>query len=63
MADLTGVAPPGDVLPPTAQNVLNFMQFLVKFGKMLALNPWRVGTPSKGNPGSAPDWSIHNCDL
>ena len=42
------------VLPPTAQNVLNFMQFSEKLAK-----PY-VGVPSNGNPGSAPDIDLSN---
>ena len=43
--------------PPTAQNVLNFMQFFHKFmqNHMLA-PPGGLAPPPTGNPGSAPDY-------
>ena len=41
-------------LPPTAQNVLNFMQFSENLAKP------HVGVPSNGNPGSAPDIDLSN---
>ena len=41
--------------PPTAQNFLNFMQFFVKFGKIICWRPpGGFGPPPTGNPGSAP---------
>ena len=46
VADLRGA--PRRAPPPTAQNVLNSMQFFVKFTKICRLAP-----PPTGNPGSA----------
>ena len=47
--------------PPTAQNFLNFMQFFAKFGKIICWRPpRRVGAPPTGDPGSAPESTIHN---
>ena len=44
-------------IPPTAQNLLIFMQFLQKFGKIVCWHPTPRGLapPPTGNPGSAPD--------
>ena len=43
--------------PPTAQNVLNFMQFFGKFGKIVCWRPSPGGLapPPVGNPGFTPD--------
>ena len=40
---------------PTDQYFLNFMQFLEKSGKFVCWRPLRVGAPSYGKSGSAPD--------
>ena len=56
-----GCVPPSKYTPPTAQNVLNFMQFFAKFGKIICWRPpRRVAPPPTGNPGSAPaiDWKF-----
>ena len=58
VADLRGGAP--GTRPPTAQNFLNFMQFLGKSGKFMCWRPQPSGelaTPSKENLGSA----SHRC--
>ena len=58
VADLGGAHPAR--APPTAQNFLNFMQFFVKFGKIICWRPpWRVGAPSYGESWIRP-WSIHS---
>ena len=43
--------------PPTAQNFLDFMQFLGKFDKIVCWRPPPRGSapPPTGNPGSAPE--------
>ena len=39
--------------PPMAQNFLNFMQFFVKFGKIICWRPaGGLAPPPTGNPGS-----------
>ena len=37
------------------QNVLNFMQFFAKFGKIICWRPRGLAPPPTGNPESAPD--------
>ena len=41
--------------PSGGPNSFNFMQFLRKFGKIVCWGPRGVGTPPRGNPGSATD--------
>ena len=36
------------------QNVLNFMQFFGKFGKIMLVPPGGLAAPPTGNPESAP---------
>ena len=51
-------APP----PPTSQKFLNFMQFFVKFGKIICWRPpGGLAPPPTGNPGSAS--GMDDCDL
>ena len=45
MGGCEGRVPPP---PPGGSNSFNFMQFLVKFGKIVCWCPWRVGTPTLG---------------
>ena len=53
VADLGGRA--RHAPPPTAQNVLNFMQFFTKFGKIICWRPpGELAPHPTGNPGSAP---------
>ena len=54
---------------PTAQNVLNFMQFFGKFGNFVCPpTPGKLAPPPTENPGSAPDrlkktLSLFNLDI
>ena len=58
---ISGESKGGGVRPPqlTAQNLLNFMQFLENLAKSYVGAPWRDGAPPMGNPGSAPEY-VHN---
>ena len=42
-----------DAYPPQGPNSFNFMHFWEILAKSYVGAPWRVGTPPRGNPGSA----------
>ena len=48
---------------PKGPNYFNFMQFMENVAKLYVGNPWSVGAPPRGNPGSITKFHSFLCSF